>query len=319
MLFLGALMSGMALPASAGNSSATAATGSPPPAPDGFTWQAIPELSDEFNGGVLDENKWMPKHAYWNGRAPSVHDPANVSVKDGMLRLRNTTKVTTLDNIKDPQKDVWVQAACVSSRGPIASYGYYAVRLKASKICMTSSFWFQGKYSEIDVVEQLGVSLKNPGNSLLMLMNTHYFIDGWEKDKATPKSWRMPTGSAETFHVYGVWWKDENTVWMYHDGQKVAELTPGGPFKEPQYLFFDTEVFTWEGLPTIESLRDPARNTMLVDWVRGWKLVRKADVGVDAASNSDTHITPLSISPAFGGFAPGQRVPARSSRTMDLL
>jgi hypothetical protein len=55
---------------------------------------------------------------------------------------------------------------------------------------------------------------------------------------------------------------------------QVAELTTGGPFKESQYLFFDTEVFTWEGLPTIESLNDPARNTMDVDWVRGWKLVR---------------------------------------------
>jgi len=263
------------------DASATAAAGSPPPAPAGFTWQAIPELSDEFDGGALDEQKWLPKHAYWNGREPSAHDPANVSVKDGMLRLRNTTRVTTLEGIKNPEKDVWLQAACISSRGPKASYGYYAARLKASKLCMTSSFWFQGKYSEIDVVEQLGVSRKNPAKDRLMLMNTHFFTDGWRKDKATPKSWQMPTGSADTFHVYGVWWKDPSTVWMYHDGQKVAELTTGGPFKEPQYLFFDTEVFTWEGLPTIESLNDPARNTMLVDWVRAWKLVKNANAAVE--------------------------------------
>jgi beta-glucanase (GH16 family) len=81
------------------------------------------------------------------------------------------------------------------------------------------------------------------------------------------------------YHVRssGVWWKDEKTVWMYNDGQKVAELTPGGPFKEPQYLFFDTEVFVWEGLPTIESLNDPSRNIMLVDWVRAWKLAKKGN------------------------------------------
>jgi len=53
-------------------------------------------------------------------------------------------------------------------------------------------------------------------------------------------------------------------------------MTTGGPFDEPQYLFFDTEVFTWDGLPTIESLQDPARNTMQVDWARGWKLVRES-------------------------------------------
>jgi beta-glucanase (GH16 family) len=145
--------------------------------------------------------------------------------------------------------------------------------MKASKLSMTSSFWFQGKNTEIDVVEQVGDSIKEPGHDSLMLMNTHFFANGWDKDKATPKSWKMPTGSAEKFHVYGVWWKDENTVWMYHDGQKVAELTPAGSFNEPQYLFFDTEVFIWEGLPTLESLKDPARNTMLVDWVRAWKLV----------------------------------------------
>jgi hypothetical protein len=64
---------------------------------------------------------------------------------------------------------------------------------------------------------------------------------------------------------------------MYHDGKKVAELTPGGPFNEPQYLFFDTEAFVWEGSPTIESLNDPSRNPTLVDWVQSWKLVKKGN------------------------------------------
>jgi beta-glucanase (GH16 family) len=247
----------------------------PPPAPESFTWQTIPELTDEFDGATLDEKKWMPKHAYWNGREPSRFDPANVSVKDGMLRLSSTTKVTSLDSIKNPEKDVWVQAACISSNKAIASYGYYAARLKASKLSMTSSFWFQGKRSEIDVVEQFGAPIKNPKNAMLMLMNTHFFTEGFKNDKATPKQQRMSSGAADAFHVYGVWWKDATTVWFYLDGEKVVELKPGGPFEELQYLFFDTEVFTWEGLPTIESLKDPACNTMCVDWTRAWKLVKK--------------------------------------------
>ena len=263
-------------PMTVGRAENTPATASdtPPPAPAGFAWQVVPELSDEFNGRALDEAKWQPMCPYWKGREPSAFDPANVSVGDGMLRLRSTTRVATLDGIRDPQKEVWVGAACVASRGPSASFGYYAARLKASRLSMTSSFWFQGKYSEIDVVEQVGASLKNPGRGMLMLMNTHHFADGWKTDKATPKTWPLSVGAADDFHVYGVWWKDENMVWMYHNGRKVAEIVTGGPFKESQYLFFDTEVFTWEGLPTIESLKDPARNTMLVDWVRGWKLVR---------------------------------------------
>jgi len=253
------------------------ATGRPPPAPAGFVWQPIPELTDDFDGPTLDATKWIPRQPYWNGREPSQFDPANVSVEDGLLRLRSTSKVATLEGIQNPDKDVWVQAACVSSRGPIASCGYYAARLKASKLSMTSSFWFQGKYSEIDVVEQLGASLKHPENNQQMLMNTHFFEGGWKNDRATSRHWQMPTGSADAFHVYGVWWKDERTMWFYHDGEKVAEVTTAGPFKELQYLFFDTEVFTWEGLPTLDSLRDPARNTMLVDWVRGWRLVKQTN------------------------------------------
>jgi hypothetical protein len=198
---------------SAADESASPAAGSPPPAPAGYRWQAIPELTDEFDGPALDGTKWMPKCPYWKGREPSQHDPANVSVKDGLLLLRNTTRVTTPDGIKNPEKDVWVQAACVASLKPIASYGYYAARMKASKLSMTSSFWFQGKHSEIDVVEELGASIENPANDKRMLMNTHFFSGGWNNDKATPKSWQMPTGSADTFHVYGAWWKDENTVW----------------------------------------------------------------------------------------------------------
>jgi len=107
-----------------------------------------------------------------------------------------------------------------------------------------------------------------------MLINTHYYPDGWDHDRKTPVQWAMPSGSAETFHRYGMWWVDENTVRFYHDGEQVAEVETGGPFLEPMYLFFDTEVFTWEGLPTIESLQDESANTMLVDWVRAWRLVK---------------------------------------------
>jgi hypothetical protein len=105
------------------------------------------------------------------------------------------------------------------------------------------------------------------------MMNTHYYPDGWDHDKAIPKKWQMPSGSADDYRVYGMWWRDKDTVWLYHDGEKVAEIGFGGEFLEPMYVFFDTEVFVWEGLPTIESLQDPDRNTMYVDWVRAWRLV----------------------------------------------
>lgn len=244
-----------------------------PALPEGLQWELNPELSDEFDGSELDRTCWLDYHPYWKGREPSHFEPANITVQDGALRLRSTTQIRDLSEVANPETDVWVQSACVSSKIPCATYGYYEARMKASCLSMTSSFWLQGKCSEIDVVEQLGAPLKEPARDRLMLMNTHYYRDGWDKDIATPKVWEMPSGSADEYHTYGVWWRDKGTIWLYHDGERVAEIQTGGEFLEPMYLFFDTEVFIWEGLPTIESLTDPERNTMCVDWVRAWTLV----------------------------------------------
>ena len=87
----------------------------------------------------------------------------------------------------------------------------------------------------------------------------------------------MPTPSSAGYHVYGMWWKDEDTIAFYHNGAKIKEVTTGGPFEERQYMFCDTEVFTWHGWPTKASLPDPTKNTMLVDWVRAWQLVKEVE------------------------------------------
>jgi len=241
--------------------------------PPGFAWQMLPELSDEFEGTKLDDAKWSPSHPYWDGRPPSKFDPANVYVKDGKLALVSTTSVDSIASVANPDVDLWVKSACVASKRSAASYGYYEARIKASALSMTSAFWFQGLYSEIDVVEELGRPIINPGDNLLMQMNTHYFAGGWANDKATPKQWPMPTGAADSYHTYGVWWRDKNALSFFHDGQKVADVVAGGDFAETMYLFLDTEVFTWYGLPTVASLKDASLDTMLVDWVRAWKLV----------------------------------------------
>lgn len=254
----------------------------PPQAPEGYEWKVIDEFTDEFNGAELDAAKWLPTFPTWKGREPSQFSRENVSVSDGMLRLRSTSRVDSLEGIANPEKDVWVDAACVSSKKRAVSYGYYETRMKASRLSMTSSFWMQGRYSEIDVVEQVGGSVKQPEQGSRMIMNTHFFPNGFDTKIETPQQWKMPVESGTDFHVYGVWWKDKNTVWFYHNGEKVAEVKPGGDFNEPMSMYFDTEVFLWEGLPTIESLKDPAKNTMLVDWVRGWRLEKMPEAQADS-------------------------------------
>jgi hypothetical protein len=144
--------------------------------------------------------------------------------------------------VQNPDTDLWVKSACVASKRSAASYGYYEARIKASALSMTSAFWFQGLYSEIDVVEELGRPIINPGDNMLMQMNTHYFAGGWANDKATPKQWPMPTGAGQLPHVRSVLARQERVVVLPRRA-KAADVVAGGDFAETMYLFLDTEVF----------------------------------------------------------------------------
>jgi beta-glucanase (GH16 family) len=245
-----------------------------PRVPEGLRWEPVTQLSDEFNGTALDTEKWQPLLPYWRGRPPSRFAPENVTVSNGTLELRSAPLVDTLAVVKDPQKDIWISAGCVSSRLPIASYGYYEVRMRASGLPMTSSFWLQGKYSEIDVAEQRGAPTKHVEDAFFMQSTVHFYFGTPQTRKSYSVKTKLSTRPNEKFYVYGVWWKDKRTVWFYLDGRKVGEATPAGDFLEPMYLIFDTEVWADQsGLPSIEMLNDSTRNSMKVDWVRAWRLV----------------------------------------------
>lgn len=240
-----------------------------PTPPEGYKWVRDEPHSDEFNDTKLDTKKWIPYHPYWSGRN-SKHEPVNISVKDGNLRLKSTLREGATE-----VKGATVMAACVSSKKKDCMPGYYEARIKCSKISMTSAFWFKGTPAEIDVIENIGNPSKRSSAWIedTMMMNTHYFgkING-KRPPSTPAKWKMPSKSCDEYMVYSVWWKDKDTVWMYHNGAKVKEFKTPGPFDNGQHLFFDTEVFTWHGWPKRENLLDDSKNTMLVDWVRAWKL-----------------------------------------------
>jgi hypothetical protein len=243
-----------------------------PPPPPGYEWKLNPKLSDEFNGAKLDTKKWWSYNPFWRGRVPSRFEPANVSLKNGNLKIRSTLIVSNSATISDPTNEVWIGAGSVVSKAASAACGYYEARMKASALSLTSSFWLAGDYSEIDVVEQAGDPVVHPENRELMMMNTHYFTKHRARDAAKGARWKMPTAAAADYHIYGVWWRDEDSAWFYHDGNKVAEVQFAGKFRENMFLQFDTEAMTWLGLPSVKSLTDTNKNTMSVDWVRSWTL-----------------------------------------------
>ncbi len=253
--------------------------------PVGVEWSLIPELSDEFDvvhhnptGDGLDTTKWWDFHPTWTGRLPSQFSADNTWVQDGKLNLRSTSLVDDMSEVGDPFTEHWVDSAVITSRAEAHPGDYFEASIKTANLSMPSSWWFrQGSKSEIDVIENIGQP-SAPNLTHLesaMAYNTHFYDPGPNTAIGGFAQMTDPDGdpllSRENFITYGVWWKSPTELRFYYNDTEVATVTPAGAFDEGLNMIFDMEVFRWAGLPMIDSLNDPSRNTMQVDWVRGYR------------------------------------------------
>ncbi len=239
------------------------------------SWELIDVITDEFDGNTINATKWNDLHPAWSGRRPSQFKRANTTVRNGYLQLKSTSRIDNMSQVNNPNEDIWVDAASMTSKAASAKVGYYyETSFKASALSMTSSFWFRiGKYSEIDVIEHIGYSSipeDEPDHSYEYAANTHYYGVHNGLDPL-PAKYKMSERGRDDFNTYGLWWKDKKTLLFYLNGLQVMQITPRVDFDENLFLIFDTEVFTWAGLPTISSLKDDTKNTMYVDFVRSYK------------------------------------------------
>ena len=252
-----------------------------PSPPNGKQWTKVNELSDEFSGGQINSQKWFDYHPFWKGRLPSQFKKGNTTQSGGFLRLKSTL-FRNPNSVNDKFKDHWVDAAALVSKNKSAKPGYYyECRMKASDLSMTSSFWFRvGAFSEIDVIEHIG----NPANRNVASKefqydaNTHYY-GRFAGIRPLAAKWTMPFRGRDRFHNFGFWWKSPNELLFYYNGNQVMKIVPRRAFNEQLHMIFDTEVFPFEtagvaniGLPRVSHLNDNSKNTMLVDWVRVYKL-----------------------------------------------
>jgi beta-glucanase (GH16 family) len=126
-----------------------------PPPPQGYV--AVPALTDEFEGSVLDASKWTT-NVGWQGRQPALFEPSNVEVAGGMLQLwaraakRNASWPAGYDNIT---------TAAVKTVATVKE-GLFQIRWRSGSSGISSSWWFTGGNStakvEIDVFESTGVA-----------------------------------------------------------------------------------------------------------------------------------------------------------------
>ena len=252
-----------------------------PPAPEGYHWVMNYAFSDEFNGAILDNNKWYDRSPYWkHGRPPATFRASAVSVKDGNLQIRNQPLIPSTEKFN-------IAGGAVASVAKSGSYGYYETRMKASGISMSSTFWMKNKpvgdcpnsQDELDIVEAVGMQKRGHDLNNKMRSNTHIFAydcNGEKEVLSQGGSTDIVPPASEAYHTYGCWWVDANTMKFYLDGEYKFTVHPKRPFERSMYMHLVTETYNWEDPPTVEELNNDDINTTYYDWVRSFKLKKNS-------------------------------------------
>lgn len=255
-------------------------------------WVLNTEMSDEFNADKVDREKWFIEgenggdYYIWKGRPPSQFAEHNVFQEEGMLKIRSQwepdfqfAQESYADGAQNDSYGVWEGKPMPVTTGGIISkerflYGYMEVRTKAGNAAMTSSFWAIGYESELDIYEQIG-NPKNKKNDIHEDMWKSSIHD-WSPPAKRPTrrfghKQKLPFRVADEFHVYAAEW-GEDYLKFYLDGKVVYETTRKEQGKNwvlnnPLEIWFDSEIFTWLGLPHKEELPVDYE----IDYLRVWQ------------------------------------------------
>ncbi|MEM6963641.1 MAG: carbohydrate binding domain-containing protein [Bacteroidota bacterium] len=268
------------------------------PAPqEGERWVINASFSDEFEGTELDQSKWHSQHPYWVGRPPAIFMPDAISIQDGQLQIKNY-KLAQDSIYTSPwsgnQSTYTMAGGAVVSKSDQAHYGFYEVKMKASRIPMSSTFWMKNRWmggnadaecpnniTELDIIEAVGSGAPFPAFETHMKSNTHYI----HKECGEQEVWHSvggdsPVGAhvSDDFHTYGCFWKNANEIDFYIDGEKKHTILPSTatnpePFSRPMFMNMVTETYDWVPPPSVEDLNDDDRNTTYYDWVRSYYLL----------------------------------------------
>jgi beta-glucanase (GH16 family) len=234
-------------------------------------WTIYRPMTDDFRGRTLDPTKWLPTNPGWKGRQPAFFNPANVTVRDGCLRLTMRKQDAPTD--LKPLGFHDYSSAAVQSVGRVL-YGYFEVRAKPMRSAGSSSFWFYGadpnEWTEIDVFEIGGRAkgYERRLNITLHVMKTPTVERHWQ----IADIWTAPADLDANFHVYGLEW-DAKELKFYFDGVLVRR-GPNTYWHQPLTLNFDSETMPdWFGMPRDEDLP----STYQISYIRAWK--RPGDSG----------------------------------------
>ncbi|WP_405398782.1 family 16 glycosylhydrolase [Maribacter sp. Asnod2-G09] len=257
------------------------------PKPANQKWKLVKNMSDEFEGKIVNEKKWQISGQGWIGRAPGLFQAENIKVEDGGLKI--TTKLLPKPVTKQG-KEYTHGGGYVGSRNGM-TYGYYECEMKANKTFMSSTFWMINESSELegcdkrtvelDIQESVGQItndaewMKNFDQSMNSNTHSRNIPEGCNYEKGSNKSGALVGGKVyDDFHVYGVWWKSKDEVQFFLDGKFLAKVTPPADYDIEMYLRMVVETYNWNPVPEDGGMNGTeADRTTTYNWVRSWKLV----------------------------------------------
>ncbi len=260
--------------------------------PDGFQWKLA--WSDEFDGEVLDTEKWdfrttmMGKvHPAWTRNGVRLDGKGNVEFKliieDGRpVSSQLQTGYNFMDQPVVPTKFgndylQWPIGKLHQSKF-LHKYGYYECRCRLQqKPGWWSAFWIQSPIigasldtgqvgAEIDVMESF-----RPGQIAKHFVHAR----GYGLDRVSVGTDKEHTGlSVEEFHRFGVLW-DETGYTFYVNGVEDGRVTDNISHC-PEFILITTEVSGYRGKDhaPVQAAFDSVGDTFLVDYVRVFDAVR---------------------------------------------
>jgi|tagenome__1003787_1003787.scaffolds.fasta_scaffold20692150_1 beta-glucanase (GH16 family) len=206
---------------------------------------------DDFN--TLNRGTW--RVVPWD-----CNDPANVSVANGVLRLREVASSSTVCPLVGGRVDTYD----LRTFAP----GTYTARIKfAPRKGSWQTFWLTGASGrpfpangEVDIAEILG---REPNVDHLRLHSV--YADGRAGRCTQLADLGRAAGSLSNWHTYSVTTSAGRAVFRI-DGAVVASFTPNitctWPFADPMRVILSAGGGTWAGPP--DKSLFPI--TMLVDW-----------------------------------------------------
>ena len=263
-------------------------------------WVLNTDVSDEFDGTILDENKWQIQgkndvyKSNFIGRAPSQFSVDNAVVEDKKLKILtkwepnfnfHPTRTQTVNGVVYKYENI-TTAAVISKKH--FTYGYMEIKCKSANAQITSSFWTTGfRSSELDMFEMFGGHKTNASWKKRLKFN----IISWDPDNpfyqpvfngpVYTDNIQVSNNTADSFNIYGFEWTSEY-IKIYVNGElhpegtitKVA-LTNNGSNPEkwvtdtPYWIWFDSETFPWLGIPKATDLPIPAEYQ--IEYIRVWQ------------------------------------------------